>query len=32
MRKPRTNRLEVRRQLSSLLGKVAFSQTAVQLC
>jgi DNA replication protein DnaC len=32
MRKPRINRLEVRRQLSSLLGKVAFSQTAVQLC
>jgi DNA replication protein DnaC len=32
MRKPRTNRVEVRRQLSSLLGKVAFSQTAVQLC
>jgi DNA replication protein DnaC len=32
MRKPRINRLEVRRQLSSLLGKVAFSQTAVHLC
>jgi DNA replication protein DnaC len=32
MRKPRINRLEVRRQLSSLLGRVAFSQTAVQLC
>jgi DNA replication protein DnaC len=32
MRKPRVNRVEVRRELSSLLGKVAFSQTAVQLC
>jgi DNA replication protein DnaC len=32
MRKPRINRVDVRRQLSSLLGKVAFSQTAVQLC
>ncbi len=32
MRKRRTNRVEVRRQLSSLLGTVAFSQTAVELC
>ncbi len=32
MRKPRVNRVEVRRELSSVLGKVAFSQTAVQLC
>jgi len=32
MRKHRVNRVEVRRELSSLLGSVAFSQTAVQLC
>ncbi len=32
MRKQRVNRVGVRRELSSLLGSVAFSQTAVQLC
>jgi DNA replication protein DnaC len=32
MRKARTNRVELRREISSLLGKVSFSQTAVRLC
>jgi len=32
MRKPRTNRTEVRREMSSLLGKMALSQTAIRLC
>jgi len=32
MRKPRTNRAELRQEISSLLGKVSFSQTAVRLC
>jgi len=32
MRRPRTNRTELRREISSLLGKVSFSQTAVRLC
>jgi DNA replication protein DnaC len=32
MRKPRTNRTELRSEISTLLRKVAFSQTAVRLC
>ena len=32
MRKTRTNRADLRREISSLLGKVSFSQTAVRLC
>ncbi len=32
MRKTRANRAQLRAEISSLLGKVAFSQTAVRLC
>jgi DNA replication protein DnaC len=32
MRKPRTNRAELRGEISTLLRRVAFSQTAIRLC
>ena len=32
MKRPRTNRTELRNEISTLLKKVAFSQTAVRLC